>query len=347
MTGVPGEPTIRSVAERAGVSKSLVSLVLRGSPSVSDEKRQAVLKAIKELGYRPNAAARILSERRTRVVGVLMDDLRNPWYVDCLDGLNSVLHAGGLTMLLGDGRLDRRADHRLLHTFMDMRVAGLVLVGTMPPSAAIIEAISRLPAVVVVGSRDFDLPHVDVSAQDDRLGAELAVRHLVELGHRGIAHVGGDQAAVSEIRRRAYEDTLEECGLGDEVAVETCDLTEEGGYHAGIRLLSARRRPTAIFAINDVACVGVMSAAAELGLSVPRDLSLVGYDNTHLSRLRHLWLTSVDIASWDVGRHAAELLMQRIDEPTRDAVEYLATPTLVVRGSSAPPTVDSRAGEHG
>src|SRR4051812_14667314 len=82
MTGVPGEPTIRSVAERAGVSKSLVSLVLRGSPSVSPEKREAVLKAIKELGYRPNAAARILSERRTRVVGVLMDDLRNPWYVD-------------------------------------------------------------------------------------------------------------------------------------------------------------------------------------------------------------------------------------------------------------------------
>jgi DNA-binding LacI/PurR family transcriptional regulator len=198
MTSGHGEPTIRDVAERAGVSKSLVSLVLRGSPSVSDAKREAVLKAIKELGYRPNAAARTLSERRTRVVGVIMDDLRNPWYVDCLDGL---------TMVLGDARLDRRSDQRLLHTFMDMRVDGLVLVGTMTPSGAVSEATLRLPTVVV-GSRDFKLPRVDVSAQDDRRGAELAVRHLVDLGHRRIGHVAGNQAAVSKIRRRVYEDTL-------------------------------------------------------------------------------------------------------------------------------------------
>jgi DNA-binding LacI/PurR family transcriptional regulator len=341
MTGGHGEPTIRDVAERADVSKSLVSLVLRGSPSVSDVKREAVLKAIKELGYRPNAAARTLSERRTRVVGIMLDDLRNPWYVDCLDGLNSVLHAGGLTMVLGDGRLDRRSDQRLLHTFMDMRVDGLVLVGTMTPSGAVSEATLRLPTVVV-GSRDFKLPRVDVSAQDDRLGAELAVRHLVDLGHRRIGHVAGNQAAVSKIRRRVYEDTLRAAGLADEIAVQKCDLTEEGAYTAGVRLLRAERRPTAVFAVNDVACVGVLSAAAELGLSVPRDVSLVGYDNTYRSRLRHLWLTTVDIASHEVGHRAGELLMQRIDDPTRSSVEYLAAPTLIVRGSTAPPAPNSR-----
>src|SRR5690348_14706420 len=121
-------PTIRDVAERAAVSKSLVSLVLRGSGPVSQEKREAVLRAARELGYRPNAAARSLSEQRalprsgggTRMVGVLLDDLRNPWFVDLLDGLNSLLHAAGLHMLLADARLNRRMGHDLAEPFLEL-----------------------------------------------------------------------------------------------------------------------------------------------------------------------------------------------------------------------------------
>jgi DNA-binding LacI/PurR family transcriptional regulator len=330
------EPTIRSVARRAGVSKSLVSLVLRDSPHVSDARRRAVLDAIRDLGYRPNAAARSLTERRTRAVGVVLNDLRNPWYVDCLDGLNAVLHAGGMTMLLGDGRLDRHADDRLLHTFMDMRVDGLVLVGSMPPSPTVTEAARRLPTVVA-GSRDFALPHVDVSAQDDRLGAELATEHLLALGHRRVAHVAGDFLAVSQLRRRSYEDTMRRHGLAEEIRIEMCDLTEEGGHAAGLRLLAGPRRPTAVFGVTDIACVGVLAAAAELRLEVPGDLSVIGYDNTYLARLRHLSLTSVDISSQEVGSHAARLLLARIDDPTAPGVEHLVTPSVVGRGSSAPP----------
>src|SRR6195952_5893720 len=122
--------TIRTVADRAGVSKSLVSLVLRGSASVSDAKRLAVQQAINELGYRPNAVARQLTERRTNMVGVLLNDLRNPWFVDCLDGLTSVLHAQGLRTLLADGRLDRSKDDALLQGFLELRVAR----GTTMPS---------------------------------------------------------------------------------------------------------------------------------------------------------------------------------------------------------------------
>jgi len=124
-------PTIRGVAERAGVSKSLVSLVLQGSPRVSDTKRQAVLHAIEELGYRPNAAARSLVARRTHTVGVLLNDMRNPWFVEVLDGLNSLLQAHGLRMLMADGRLDRRAGQDFARTFQELRVDGLVVVGTL------------------------------------------------------------------------------------------------------------------------------------------------------------------------------------------------------------------------
>src|SRR3954469_23910409 len=152
-------PTIRDVADRAGVSKSLVSLVLRGSGQVRPEKREAVLRAVRELGYRPNAAARSLSERRTRTVGVLLDDLRNPWFVDLLDGLNSRLDDSGLRMLLADAHLSRRLGEDLTRTFTELRVDGLIAVGTMQDPRVLRAAADRIPTVVA-GTREPLLPAV-------------------------------------------------------------------------------------------------------------------------------------------------------------------------------------------
>ncbi|MEU3346824.1 LacI family DNA-binding transcriptional regulator [Streptomyces sp. NPDC006700] len=328
-------PTIRDVAARAGVSKSLVSLVLRGSGSVRPEKRQAVLAAVEELGYRPNAAARSLSERRTRTVGVLLNDMRNPWFVELLDGLNSRLHDAGLHMLLADGHLNRRLGEDLTRTFTELRVDGLVAVGTLRDPRALRVAAGRVPTVVA-GTREPELPGVDVVAGDDERGARLATEHLIALGHRHIAHIAG-LGAVGELRRRGYEAALRAHGLAGTALVEQGDLTEEGGYRATVRLLSRTRRPTAVFAANDMACVGALSAAEESGLRVPGDLSLAGYDNTYLSRLRHLWLTTVDNASHDVGRRAAQRLLDRIDDPHLPRTVDLTSPVLEVRGTTAPP----------
>ncbi|MDT7841617.1 LacI family DNA-binding transcriptional regulator [Streptomyces justiciae] len=328
-------PTIRDVAERAGVSKSLVSLVLRGSEGVRPEKRAAVLAAVEELGYRPNAAARSLSERRTRTVGVLLNDLRNPWFVELLDGLNSRLYDSGLHTLLADGHLNRRLGEDLTRTFTELRVDGLIAVGTLQDPEALRTAAGQVPTVVA-GAREPELPGVDVVANDDEQGARLATEHLIGLGHRHIAHIAA-QGAVGELRRRSFEAVMREHGLAGAAVTEQGDLTEEGGYRATVRLLNRPRRPTAIFAANDMTCVGALSAAEESGLRVPRDLSLVGYDNTYLSRLRHLWLTTVDNASHDVGRRAAQRLLDRIEDPDRPREVELATPVLEVRGSTAPP----------
>ncbi|ARF55404.1 LacI family DNA-binding transcriptional regulator [Streptomyces gilvosporeus] len=339
----PHAPTIRGVAERAGVSKSLVSLVLQGSPRVSDAKRQAVLEAIDELGYRPNAAARSLVARRTHTVGVLLDDLRNPWFVELLDGLNSVLCAHGLRMLMADSRLGRRTGEDIARTFLELRVDGVVAVGTLPDAdtAALAELAERLPTVVA-GSHDPRLPRVDTVANDDERGARLATEHLIGLGHRRIAHIAGP-GSVGELRRRGFEATMREHGLGGEPTVEPGDGTEEGGYRAAVRMLGGRpaatpERPTAVFAFNDFSAVGALSAARELGLEVPHDLSLVGCDNTYLARIRHLWLTTVDNASHDVGRRAAQRLLDRMEHPGRPADHGLAAPSLEVRGSAAPPS---------
>ncbi|MGW5651400.1 LacI family DNA-binding transcriptional regulator [Streptomyces humi] len=331
-------PTIRDVAARAGVSKSLVSLVLRGAAGVREDKRRAVLAAVEELGYRPNAAARSLSERRTRTVGVLLNDMRNPWFVELLDGLNRRLYDAGLRMLLADGHLNRRLGADLTQTFTELHVDGLIAVGTLPDPGMLRTAADRVPTVVA-GTREPVLPSVDIVANDDELGARLATEHLIGLGHRHIAHIAG-QGAVGEVRRRSFEATMRAHGLADSAVVAQGDLTEEGGYRATVRLLSGGRRPTAIFAVNDMTCVGALSAAEETGLVVPRDLSLVGYDNTYLSRLRHLWLTTVDNASEEVGRRAAERLLTRIAQPERPAELDLATPFLEVRGTTGAPTGD-------
>ncbi|WTG17933.1 LacI family transcriptional regulator [Streptomyces decoyicus] len=342
-SGADRPPTIRGVAERAGVSKSLVSLVLQGSPRVSDAKRQAVLAAIEELGYRPNAAARSLVARRTHTVGVLLNDMRNPWFVEVLDGLNSLLQAHGLRMLMADGRLDRRAGQDFARTFQELRVDGIVVVGTLPDTDGLAEVAERLPTVIA-GNHEPRLPRVDLVANDDERGARLATEHLIGLGHRRIAHIAG-QGLVGELRRRGFESAVRAHGLAASAVVENGDGTEEGGYRAAVRLLNPSRgsgrpvaeRPTAVFAFNDISGVGALSAAQELGLEVPADLSLVGYDNTYLARIRHLWLNSVNNASHEVGRRAARCLLDRMERPDAPAGQQLVAPELEIRGSTAPP----------
>ncbi|WP_314219764.1 LacI family DNA-binding transcriptional regulator [Streptomyces zaehneri] len=343
-------PTIRDVADRAGVSKSLVSLVLRGSDQVRAEKREAVLRAVRELGYRPNEAARSLGERRTvpgsrpdpgggnPMVGVLLHDLRNPWYVDLLDGLNSLLHASGLHMLLADARLHRRVGQDPAGPFLDLGADGLVVVGTLPDPAALETVAARMP-VVVAAAREPVPAGVDLVANDDERGARLVTEHLVGLGHRRIAHLAG-YGAVADLRRRGFEATMRAAGADREALVEAGDMTEEGGYRATVRLLARADRPTAVFAVNDMTAVGVLSAAGELGLRVPRDLSVVGYDNTSISRLRHVWLTTVDGAGHEVGRRAARCLLDRLERPGGEGRLQLTPPVLEVRGTTArPPAV--------
>lgn len=323
------QPTIRTVAERAGVSKSLVSLVLRGSPHVSPARRAAVETAIAELGYRPHAAARALSEARARAVGVLVDDLRNPWYLAALEGLHAVLGRAGLQILLADHRLDLAGGESFVHTMLEMRADGVVLVGSLQASPAIVEAARGLPTVVL-GNRDLDLPGVPVVAADDAAGTRLAVDHLIGLGHREIAMVAATSTTVGRIRVEAYGAAMAGAGLA--ARVEADEPTEDGGYRAAIRLLTGPDRPTAVVCYNDMVALGALSAARDLGLAVPADVSVVGYDNTHLAELRHIDLTSVDIASRRIGERAAAVLLGAAEAGPLE----LVAPTLVVRGSTGP-----------
>jgi DNA-binding LacI/PurR family transcriptional regulator len=342
VAGPPRRPTIRDVAERAGVSKSLVSLVMRGEPLVREDKRRRVQQAAAELGYRTNWAARSLSAVRSGTVGVLAADLRNPWSMDIVEAVGQVLEEARLSTLLTSAVLPSsaagqpRLDIGVVGALRDLRVDGLLVVGSVPDRARLAEVVGDLP-VVVVGARAESLERADAVRSDDAAGMGLVVDHLVARGHRRIAHLGGAGGAVATERAAGYRSAMTRHGLAGEILVQACDFSEDGGYAAAAALLDGGRPVTALAAVNDLAAVGAMSAAADAGVDLPDGLAVTGYDDTFLAELRQISLTSVNPDSAGMGELAARCLLERVASPDRPGVERLVAPRLVVRASSARP----------
>ena len=332
-----GRPTIHDVAARAGVSKSLVSLALRGSPSVAPASRAAILQAAEELGYRPNAAARSLAARASRTVGVLVLDLHNPVFAEVLDGVLTGVRTRGYSTLVVTGGLDPALQEAELGTLLEFQVEGLVLVSHRMPPAVVRRMAAETPTCVIT-RRDVTGPGIDTVANDDRAGARMAVEHLIALGHRRITHVNGGSDPVSSVREAGYREAMTAAGLEAQIDVVTGSLDDAGGHAAALSALAApeRSRPTALFVANDFAALGAMAAAAETGLRVPDDVSVVGYDGVRLGALRSVGLTSVAQPLGEMGRLAAEHLFDRIDGSRTRARHTLLEPELVVRSSTAP-----------
>jgi DNA-binding LacI/PurR family transcriptional regulator len=335
-------PTIVDVARRAGVSKSLVSLVLRGAPNVSEKKREAVTRAAEEIGYRPNAVARSLVRRRSFVIGVMVSDLHNPYFTEVIDGIEAASRVAGYHALFNSGGRTAAGEADAIDALLQLRTDGVVMAGPVLSAARIAQVATAVPVVVVARSSR-SRAH-DSITNDDRMGARLAVDHLVSLGHRAIAHVDGGSGAGSPQRRSGFLRAMARHGLARSATVVRGAFTEDGG-RGGVRtLLRAGRRPTAIFVGNDLAAVGALDALDERGLRVPHDVSLVGYDNIALAGLGHIDLTTIDQPRREMGVTAVGLLLERRDGGRRAARHLVVPPSLVVRGSTAPPPAASRAG---
>ncbi|MCC8907277.1 LacI family DNA-binding transcriptional regulator [Curtobacterium sp. 320] len=324
-----GKPaTIYDVAARAGVSKSLVSLVLQRSPRVSQQRRDAVLKAIQELDYRPSTAAVSLAGTRSRTIGVVLDDFRNQWFVDLLTGLREALQDQGHRLVVADRFLNTGLDASPVEGFLSMRVEGIVIAGE-PDTDLAIPASTPL---VIAGGR-VAIPRADTVANDDRAGGAMAAEHLLALGHTRLGFVGASSAASDE-RRTGFS-----AGVDGRAEVATVVLpgepTEEAGSRALAQLLDAHPEVTAVFAANDVMALGALSELAERGLRVPEDVSVMGYDDTPLAATRYVGLTSIDDRSVEIGRGAGERLLARIADPTSAATEVLVEPRLVARRTTA------------
>jgi LacI family transcriptional regulator len=332
--------TIADVARSAEVSVAAVSKVLRNAHGVSDAMRTKVRAAMEELGYRPHAAARGM-RGRTYTIGVVLDSIRNPFFADILDGVDAELAGTDYQVLIGAGGFGAEGQAKLADALVDRRMDGLVMIAPGMSKDDVVRTAASVPTVVV-GHHD-QAPEYDSVVDDDLAGAALVVAHLAELGHRRIAHTSTRgtrgtkwRATPDKVRARGFRQAMAAHGLGDDPAVAVTGFSLEGGYQAGHDLLTRAERPTAIFAGADVAALGVFRAAFELGIRIPEDLSLVGYDNTAIAGLTPVRLTSVDQAGHAMGVSAARLLVERIEGRT-EAARTVSTPQLVVRHTTSKP----------
>ena len=328
------------VATRAGVSRALVSLVMRDSPKVSDTSRAKVLAAAADLGYRPNLMARNLASRRTMTVGVLLDDLHNPFYAEIADGLLDAALDHGYRLLFTVGLRRPPIQERAIETLLELHTDGVVIVSPRLGRAQLDRIGTAVPLVVVtepVRTKVFDTVN-----NDETKGCAMVVDHLVSLGHRDIWHIDGGNGAGARARRRGYERAMAAHGLSDRAKVFGGEFTDAAGYEAASKLLAASRRPTAIFAGNDLIASGTIDRLLDCGLDVPGDVSVVGYDNTALAAMRRVALTTVDQPRFDMGRLAFTCLLGRIEGTRTAAVRHVLPGELVVRRSTGPPRRDAR-----
>ena len=325
-------PTIRDVAARAGVSKSLVSLVYSAPQTVSQYRKDLVIKAADELGFSPNFLARSLATDTGNFIGILVADLHNPLFAQIVDQVRAALEAKGEYSFMTSAMLPNVAgeqilDSRTVSALIDLRPKSVLVVGSIPE----LHQLSALPdkvSIVVASAFADGLARASTVRSNDETGMRLLIEHLIENGHQKIAHISTEGGAVSASRREAYKSVMSAKGLGKYIQIQmTNAATETTGFDAAEILTSSKNAPTAITCFNDLIAIGAQGAT-------DRSVAVVGYDNTFLAGLRQISLTSIDPANFEIAERAAQLLVESSESEVKKGKTYLLEPRLVIRESS-------------
>lgn len=343
MKALTGTATVYDVARHAKVSIATVSRALNSSSLVATDTRDRILEAVDALGYEPNRAARSLVTRSTKTIGLLLPDITNPFFPELVKGAQLLAAERAYALLLSQTGGLARMEQQYLDIFRGKGVDGLLVVGLALGRARLSRfSASGIPMVSL--DRDVHLPDVPQVHLDNRAGARRATDHLLSLGHSRVAHIGGPSILeVSQDRARGYRDALEAAGItpSADLFVEG-DFTEEGG-RAALRTLEQRgRRLTAVFVANDLMAIGALAAAKDLGLRVPADLSIVGFDGISLAAYTTPRLTTLRQPTYEMGRRAAQMLLDMIGGKTPASIErQVVFQGELVRGESAGPPANS------
>ncbi len=327
----PPRPRLTDVAARAGVSTATASLVLRGKAGPGEQARVAVSEAARVLGYRADRTASLLARRRTQLLGVVMD-VRSPFHAELIEEILAAADESGYEVIVSP--LTRTHDERrAVEALLDSRCEGLLLLAPSLSEAELSD-LARDRPVVALG-RPLAAEGVDVVRAADDQGVALAVEHLVGLGHREIAFVDGPRGTISGLRRRGYRRAMRRLVGPDAPHVVPGGATEDEG------VLAAGLLPdlpvTAVIAYNDRCALGVLDGLRRNDLSVPDDLSLVGYDDSPLARLGTIELTSVSQSPLEMASAAVRSAVERLEGTRSDDAEVVLAPVLVVRRTTAPP----------
>lgn len=326
--------TIRDVARMAGVSVATVSRVLNESSSVSAEKRETVMRAIKRLNYQPNMLGRNLRRTETRMVLVLLPSISNPFYARIVNGIEDVAHKNGYNIMLCNTGSDISREKVYLEMLKKRLSDGVILMAPELSREELDEIGRRHPVVQCCEYREgSQVSHVSV---DNYAAARKVVRHLTGLGHRRIGLISCKNSFVSiKQREQGYLKGLEEAGITPDAGlVKYGDYGYASGIRAANQLLSGKNRPTAVFAISDVMAAGVLKAARERGLRIPEDIAVVGFDNINISYMCNPMLSTVSQPKYDMGRVAMDLLIRHMTGAQKKAENICLEHELVIREST-------------
>lgn len=330
--------SVKDVAALAGVSLGTVSNVLNRPNRVSTKTRQRVERAMHELGFVRNESARQLRAGRSNVIAYVMLDATNPFFTDVAQGIEESAAGGDLSLFLcnSDQRADR--EHAYLQRLQQQRVQGILITPVDPDDSALDEVVRHgTPLVIVDRTRNVDT-HCSV-AVDDMLGGRLAIEHLLDLGHERIAFIGGPER-IGQVRERlaGARQAMANAGrdVADVVVVQTDALSVAEGRNAGERIagMATTSRPTAAFCANDLLALGLLQQCVTLGIGVPDQLAIVGYDDIDFAGAAAVPLTSVRQPRRNLGQTAAELLLDEARNPQHRHQQVLFTPELVARAST-------------
>ena len=329
--------TIKQVAARAGVSFTTVSHVVNRTRPVSDAARMRVERAIAELGFFPSAVARALKTSQTRILGVIVPNITNPFFSELMRGIEDACERNQYAVFLCNGDDDRDRQGRSIDTLLERRVDGVLLATPTGPAAEIARRLTGARMKTVIVDRRVTGLDADRVLIDHPAGARLAVEHLLALGHRRIACLAGPSSfAVGRARVAGWRKALARAGIrARDGWLAEGEFSAESGHELTHRLL-AQEDVTAIFASNDLLGIGALRAAAELGRAVPRKLSVIGFDGIEMGAFTYPALTTVGYPIRAIGETAATVLIERIagrHTATRDVV---VAPRIIARESTGP-----------
>ncbi len=334
--------TIYDIAEEAGVSASTVSRVLNGSASVRKEKKDRILKLIEKYNFKPNALAKGLSDTETKTIGIIVADVRNPYYSALFVACEMAAEKAGYSVGLLNSLNEIERESRSLDIFTQQRVDAIIQMGgrvddliTDDGYAQKVRSICSTTPVIVTGKLD-KTPVYSVVI-DEAAGMNLAMEHLISQGHEKIAMVGGNMNVASTFYKyQRYQENLRIHGIperGEYVVNSSYD--PESGYEAMNRIFELPDRPTAVIAINDFAASGIIRSIKEHGLSIPEDISIVSFDNTYIAEVTMPKLTSVDYDYKNYGKLLISTAIAVANGKTCKAAQ-MVEPKLVIRESSGP-----------
>jgi DNA-binding LacI/PurR family transcriptional regulator len=337
---------IKDIARAAGVSTATVSHVINNTKYVSDPTREKVERAIKKFDYHPNAHAQMLALGRSKMIGLLVSDISNPFFPEIIKSIEAAVFAAGYHLLLLNTDYEKERAIEYVRRLIQMRVAGIIMMIAEFDDALINEVQQKKISIVfhdlgVVGERMSNI------ILDYAVGIDEAVRHLVDLGHTNIVHIAGSPEIYSAgVRRQAFIDAMKRhVPSNKKPKIYEGDFRFEGGRAAAKRMLEQRDLPTAVVVANDLMALGAVQELKAAGLEIPRDISIIGFDDIAFASLAEPALTTVCSPRIEIGRRAFEALITTIEKEGQQGVEIKIPTYLIKRASTTVPRMTKQVAE--